>query len=91
MIKTYAEFMDAIERNYKRFSLVPTDLLNDAGVEIYHLYRRLSWDIAFSDNPKEMLEIIDSDDSHTLYATRRARSELRMIRRCLQKMMTKEN
>lgn len=87
MIKTYAEFMDAIDRNHKRFSLVPTELLNDAGVEMYHLYCRLSWDIAFCCTAKEMLDTIVADDTYRSLKTKCARAELRMIIKRLQLMI----
>ena len=91
MVKTYAEFTDAIDRNHKRFSLMPTELLNDAGVEMYHLYCRLSWDIAFCYTAKEMLDTIVADDTYRSFKTKCARAELKMITKRLHNMIQEED
>lgn len=89
MITTYPEFLAVCESKCKMYKTIPDRYLSIEGQQVYALYNAVEFNACFASDATELLEML-SEDETVANAAQFAGSELRKIRRCLERLAKTE-
>lgn len=89
MVKTYPEFLDVITSKVVLYEQIPEEYLTCEGTCVRDLYKAVLFNTGFASNATELLNLL-LDDEDVAFEAKRAVSEYRMIRRCLERLVDAE-
>lgn len=90
MIKTYSDFIALCDRKSNLYAQIPEKHLTVEGTKVYELYKNVLFNSCFASNATELLALLNEDEDIEA-AGKYAASELRHIRRCLERLAAAEN
>lgn len=89
MIKTYPEFLEVCESKCKLYKTIPDRYLSIEGQQVNALYNAVQFNACFASDAAELLDMLNEDEAVET-AAKFADSELRKIRRCLERLAAAE-
>lgn len=90
MITTYPEFLAVCESKCKMYKTIPDRYLSIEGQQVYALYNAVEFNACFASDATELLDMLNEDET-VANAEQYAGSELRKIRRCLERLAKTES
>lgn len=90
MITTYPEFLAVCESKCKVYKTIPDRYLSIEGQQVCALYNAVQFNACFASDARELLEMLSEDEAIENVA-QFAGSELRKIRRCLERLAKTES
>lgn len=90
MIKTYSDFTAVVSGKCSLYGQIPDEHLSYEGANVYKLYKLVNFNACFASNATELLDLLQTDEDLEGIA-KNAKSELRQIIRCLERLASKES
>lgn len=89
MIKTYPEFIAVVDAKCAQYEQIPEEHLSFTGKNVHDLYKSVKFLACFASNAAELLEMMREDEDVDKIKIA-AKSEHRMILRCLERLAAAE-
>lgn len=89
MITTYPDFTAVVSGKCSLYAQIPDEHLSIEGTNAYKLYKLVQFNACFASNATELLDLLHTDEDVEDIA-KYAKSELRQIIRCLERLASKE-